>query len=445
MNLVEELYRSADRGNVALIDGGTTLRFGELFERVEKAAAEIGKTHAPRVALECPNGIQHIVLALAIVRAGKCLIPIASELAPPERDRLIRETGVGAIVDGAGKIRKVSQPSEHAFEGALAAINPAFIRFSSGTTGASKGVVLSHETLRARIDAANRGLQISEADRVLWILPMAHHFAVSIMLYLLQGAATVIANSHLAEDILAAADQTNATVIYGSPFHHATLAGDTSEMKWPSLRLAVSTAAALSASTAEKFVQRFRVPLSQGFGIIEIGLPLLNRHAQIEKPESVGRPLPDYEVRFNETGELLVRGPGMFEAYLSPWRPRSSVLEEGWFNTGDVARIDSDGDVFLLGRSKAVINVAGLKCFPEEIESVLREAPGVKAVRVFGKPNSRSGAVPAAEIIPADFAKPPSIAALVQHCRKALARYKIPVEFRMVEALPLTASGKLKR
>jgi long-chain acyl-CoA synthetase len=135
----------------------------------------------------------------------------------------------------------------------------------------------------------------------------------------------------------------------------------------------------------------------------------------------------------------------MLDAYLHPWRTRAEICEDGWFRTGDLARVDTDGDYFLQGRASAVINVAGLKCFPEEIEAVLAQCDGVKLVRVSGRPHSKVGAVPVAEIVPTDPAAPPKIAALLAHCRAQLARYKLSVEVRFVESLPLTASGKIKR
>lgn len=445
MNIVEEIQRRADRRATALICGSDRLTFGELFERADAVAARLAQLSAARVALDYPNGVQHVVLALAIVRAGKCLVPLASELAPPERQRVIRETGVGAIVDASGAAREVAVGELPFNEAKLAALNPAFIRFSSGTTGRSKGIVLSHESLLARVTAANRGLCIGPSDRVVWILPMAHHFAVSIILYLLHGATTVIENSHLAEDVLTAATTHGGTVLYGAPFHHGMLAAEQSGRVWPSLRLAVSTAATLSLATAQAFEQRFGLPLSQGLGIIEVGLPLLNLAQPREKPTSVGRPLPDYAAKLNAEGELLLRGPGMLDAYLEPWRTRAEILEDGWFRTGDLARIDSDGDVHLLGRSHSAINVAGLKCFPEEIEAVLCALPEVRLARVSGKANPRFGAVPVAEIVPRDAANPPKISALAAHCRASLARYKVPIEFRFVASVPLTPSGKIQR
>lgn len=446
MNIVEKLFAAADRRATALVCGEEEISYGQLIDRADAAANAIARTRAARVALDCPNGVAHVVLALAIVRAGKCLVPLAGELAPCERDRVIRETGVGAIVDATGAVREIPVSADADFdEGKLAALNPAFIRFSSGTTGTSKGVVISHERLLERVTAANRGLRIGPEDRIVWILPMAHHFAVSIMLYLLHGATTLIVNSHVAEDILAAGRRRGGTVLYGAPYHHALLAAEPSRLPWPALRLAVSTAAALPLPTAKAFDARYGVPLSQGLGVIEIGLPLLNLVSAREKPGSVGRPQPDFRAEVRQNGELYLRGPGLFDAYLRPWTPGAEVLVDGWFRTGDLARIDEDGDIHLLGRSHSVINVGGMKCFPEEIELVLAQAPGVKAVRVSGRENARFGAAPVAEIELSDPAHPPATSALAAHCRKALASYKVPIDYRFVEKIPRTASGKIQR
>ena len=446
MNIVEDIFRRADRRAVALVCDGEEITYGALIGRVDAASVPVAASPAARVALDCPNGIAHVVLALAIVRTGKCLVPLASELAAPERERIVRETGVGAVVDAAGTVREVPVAANVGFdEAALAALNPAFIRFSSGTTGTSKGVVLSHESLLARIQAANRGLQITPADRIVWILPMAHHFAVSIMLYLRAGATTLIVNSHLAGDVLTAATNHGGTVLYGAPFHHALLAAEGSGRPWPTLRLAVSVAASLPVKTALAFDARYGVPLSQGLGIIEVGLPLLNLLSARDKPGSVGRPQPDFETEIRAGGELYLRGPGMFDAYLRPWRRRDEVLEDGWFRTGDLAEADADGDFRLLGRSHSVINVGGLKCFPEEIEAVLCEIPGVTAARTYGRENARFGAVPAAEIEVRDPSQPPENSELVAYCRRKLAGYKVPVSFQVVERIARTASGKIKR
>ncbi len=487
MNIVDLVFEQCDRGAVALVSGGYSLTYSALAEAVERTAEALLKAglpkrserFVPRVGLACPNGPEHVILALAVLRAGACLVPVASELAPPEREALIRTVGVHALVlaDGmtwrerlAQRERVVKLPEFQATfflepqrsaldlgfdEAAFAGLDPAFIRFSSGTTGEAKGVVLSHASLLARIETGNRRMGITPRDKVVWILPMAHHFAVSIMLYLLKGATTLLVQSHLAEDILDAALRHGGTVLYGAPFHHALLAREVSGRPWPMLRLAVSTAAALPMATALAFDDRYGVPLSQGFGIIEVGLPLLNTAAPREKPQSVGRPLDDIAVAFRdpdtgeevpegEVGELFLQAKGMLDAYLNPWRLRQDVLVDGrWFRTGDLARQDSDGCVHLVGRIKSVINVAGMKCFPEEVEAVLQTHPGVRAAYVSGREHPHYGAVPVADVVTCE--PQPSAASLAEHCRNALARYKVPVEFHFVRELPRTSSGKIRR
>jgi long-chain acyl-CoA synthetase len=326
------------------------------------------------------------------------------------------------------------------------ALGPALIRFSSGTTGTSKGVVISHQTLLDRVTACNEALRIGPGDRVVWILPMAHHFAVSIVLYLLHGATTILQNSHLGEDVFKTLEEQNGTVLYAAPFHYTMLCGAPDAHPIPSLRLAVSTAAALPAELAAKFSERFSLPLTQGLGIIEVGLPILNTSGAADKPGAIGRPGPAFDARLADDGELELHGPGMFDAYLSPWQARDEILRPGgWFATGDLATRDSAGDFTLIGRKKSLINVGGMKVFPEEVESVLREHPEISAARIIARDHPALGQVPCAEILPTDPDSPPSKPALLKFCRARLSGYKVPMLIQFVPSIPTTASGKLLR
>ena len=330
MNIVDQIALRASADRPALIADGVTLSFGDLLERVSEVSVWLERCRgfrrngAPRVGLACGNGVEYIVLALAILKAGGCLVPLADELTEPERLEIIERTGLCGMILGSGARRRHTAVEIEKSTGAawvplvsggiareaeFLALDPAFIRFSSGTTGKSKGVVLSHRKLRERIIAANAALEIGPGDRVLWMLPMAHHFAVSIMLYLYHGACTVIGTSHLAEEILERAKATRATVIYGAPFHFAQLAVDRGDFAWQDLRLAVSTAAPLKAEVARDFLARFGKPLVQGLGIIEIGLPLLNTGGARDCPTAVGRPLPAFDVELrDEEGRPMATG-----------------------------------------------------------------------------------------------------------------------------------------
>jgi long-chain acyl-CoA synthetase len=470
MNITDEIFSRCNPAATALVEEGTTVTYGDLRSLMERAAESLERSQLfprnARVAISIPNGIDHIVWSLAVLKAGGTLVPVPGELAMPERAKLIATTAVHCLISTAGQpwtgpsgaSEEIGGATLHGDfdhvpsfdESTLNELNPALIRFSSGTTGRSKGVVLSHETLLARVTACNSGLAIGPSDRVLWILPMAHHFAVSIVLYLLHGATTVLAKSHLGEDLMNELEKTRATVLYAAPFHHGLVASCPNARPLPHLRLAVSTAAALPATVAEKWLARFGMPLTQGLGIIEGGLPLLNLRHAADKPMSVGNPQAGFQIRIrdpdaNGIGELMLKGPGFFDAYLDPWQPRDEVLEDGWLATGDLASIDDDGCVSLAGRLKSVINVAGLKCFPEEIEAVLNEQPDVLECRVYGHPHPETGSIPAAEIVLRDPADPPKNIRLITHCRERLAAYKVPLKFTFVEKLQRTASGKIQR
>jgi long-chain acyl-CoA synthetase len=462
VNIVDQIFLRASAEQPAVISDRVVLTYGELFERISVAVLwlECGcgfrKDGVSRVGLACANGVDYIVLALAILKAGGCLVPIAEELTAAEKVEIIERTGLCGMVvgnpDGPEWVPCETIKLEN--EAEFFALDPAFIRFSSGTTGRSKGVVLSHTKLRERIVAANAALEIGPSDRVLWMLPMAHHFAVSIVLYLYHGACTVLGNSHLATEVLATAEATRATVIYGAPFHYSLLATDLGGYEWPDLRLAVATAAPLSEEIAWGFHQRFRKPLVQGLGIIEIGLPLLNTGSAEKLPTAVGCPLPAFEVELRDEegipvvlggiGELWIKGPGMFDAYLSPWQTAEEVCVEGWFATGDLATSDSAGCVSLKGRKKSVMNVSGMKVFPEEVEAILEKHPAVKSSRVVGSPHAMLGTVPVAEVI-LRTGEMLSSRALIDWCRDSLSIYKVPVRVKFVDELPLTASGKVRR
>lgn len=473
MNLAEEIFRHANPGAPAMLWHGGGMTYGELDKKSSLVAAALQadiKRPGSRIGLRCPDGQEYVILALGILRAGCCLVPLATELTNSEQRKIADEVSLTAIMlpnkctegsdyllESGGQPNPVLDRKLEGFSGT----GPAFIRFSSGTTGLAKGILLTHRSLADRIAAANSGLGIQASDRVLWTLPMSHHFIVSILLYLRYGASIVFPESLLPGDLLRAAREHSATVFYASPFQYLLLVSGTSSpasqkaTPWPSLRLAVSTTSSLDVATARKFGELYGITPAQALGVMEVGLPLINLPHPELHPTSVGKPQSGFEALISDemghpcppgtTGRLFIRGPGLFDAYVAPWRNREEITSsEGWFATGDMASIDGEGFVTLNGRTVNVISVGGMKFFPEEVESVLRSHPRIVEARVATIEHPAFGTVPVADVVlsPGPEVTPGE---LIAHCRSELTRYKVPVTFRFLESLPKTPSGKLRR
>jgi long-chain acyl-CoA synthetase len=441
--------------------------YDALVERMDAGAARLaaaGVREGERCGLVAEQGPGFVEEALSILAAGACLVPISSDHAGPTLERfaaqaslhhVVWETGDGAKCESRGAVPAVDGAGEEAFR----ALEPAYLRFTSGTTSERKGVILSHRRIEERLAAANQGLRVGPEDRILWLLPMAHHFVVSILLYLRYGATILLPASPLARPVLDLAARERATLLYASPYHHHLLSKDASGIALPDVRLAISTAEGLRADVAARFRERFGIALAQALGIIEVGLPVINLADAEAKPTALGRPLPAYDVWLRgedgrpvegpggpeRTGEICIRGPGLFDAYLAPWTPASQIVEPDGFRTGDQGWFDADGTLFLAGRRKSRINMAGMKFFAEEVEAVLARHPAVRECRVLARAHPQLGEIPVAEVVPADAAHPPRMSELIAHCRAELPTYKIPRELHFVAELEHTVTGKVKR
>ena len=461
MNIAEEIFRNADPDALAVVDRGVSYTYGFLNAVSARVAKELTQKHAldshARIGLRCRDGFHYVALSLGILKANACFVPIAPEASASEQNALVKSLHLHGIMTGSDEaghftFEAIRVEREPTWQKEYEELNPALIRFSSGTTGDSKGVLLSHETICARIAAANAGLRIEASDRVLWVLGMSHHFAVSILLYLWNGAAIVIPETHLAEDLLAAANMHSATVLYASPFHYILLTAGNEKIHWPSLRLAVSTTASLPEAIARRFANACGIYPAQALGIIEAGLPFLNHIEPENRHASIGRPQPSFEVQLLDSegkpaqpgslGNLHIKGPGLFDAYIDPWKQSSDVLLDGeWFSSGDLASVDEDGYYYLQGRTKAVINIGGMKFFPEEVEGLLCTHPAVTEARVSCRQHDHFGSIAMAEVVASNVTS----AELLGHCRRNLARYKIPAEIVFVDSIPKTPSGKILR
>jgi long-chain acyl-CoA synthetase len=473
MNLYDLFRETACRqpDAPAILDSQENLSYRQLAERIDDAGAQLARSGVgpgTHVGLHVPSGLDYIILTYGVWRCGGCVVPIPVELTAREKQEICREIALDQVI-APGRTASFLEPFRAGGSAPLSpgsgvfpvtgseerpagvqAINGALIRFTSGTTGASKGVVLSHETIRDRIHAANEVLHLGPGDRVVWLLSMSYHFAVSIVGYLSFGAAIILPPDPFAQAIIGAARTHRGTVIYGSPAHYAWMAACEPFIPLPDLRLVISTTTALDRRTAREFHERFGLPVVQALGIIEVGLPFINTDFASDRCAAVGRVLPAYRLRLEDVGlgpdfkEVLLAGKGFLDAYYRPWRTRREIMPDGWFRTGDVGALDGDGCLFLHGRTKDVISVLGMKFFPREVEAVLESHPAVRAACVTARPDDRLGEVPHAQVMVRAGAQGScSEADLLAHCRRQLASFKVPVRVEFVDALPRTASGKV--
>jgi long-chain acyl-CoA synthetase len=468
---------------LAVVDGTLRLSRAELAAAIiagVQSLRRLGVAPGDRVALSAPDGAPALVAALAVIHADAVHVPFDHALAPAEItaaagvlrvDWQLRPTGIDASGWALTSVRAIPEHDRASSSDPLHPQRSAFLRLSSGTTGAAKGVLIARDTLAARVAAAAPALALGPDDRVLWLLPMAYHFAVSILLYIGRGAGVVFGNALRAASTATIARDHAVTFAYGSPWHVRRLAELPAGSLPASLRQVVATTAAIDPGTAAAFRAHHGIRVRQALGIIEVGLPFVSPGHDGEAPGELGDIQPAFRLAIlppgdeagvtaemtdfsrhphalpaGTEGELAIAGPGLFDAYVSPWRARANVLDCGFFRTGDRAVCDAAGRVRLLGRIKDVINVGGVKVFPLEVESVLDAHPMVAASRVRAAPDARLG-----EAVMAEVAVHPGtdaatiIAELEAWCAERLAPMKRPGRIVVVDALPRTGSGKVIR
>ncbi len=474
---VYEILREAAQkwpGNPAVYDNHGVISFQQLFTETEELRQQLirlGIKEGMGIGVMAGNGRNFIIGIFAAVGCGAAVMPMSPQLKKAEIDDILQDAKLHAVIDDRSSIQPLDTietviPMEQgSFRFAFTNIHesvafapfvhqPAFIRFTSGTTGKSKGVIVSHQSVLERIDGANKGLELGPSDTVIWVLPMAYHFIVSVILYVKFGAAIAIAKDFLAKNIIEITNLHKGTLLYASPVQIRLLANDAGTEQMHSLKKVISTSAAISLDVCLAFTKRFNLDVSQAYGIIESGLPILNFKKSAEHPEAVGYALPGYTVDIldennnplpdGSIGNLGIKGPGMFDAYLLPPTLRKDVLQNGYFLTADYASKTADGLIKVEGRSKSVINVSGLKVFPEEVEAVLEMIPEIKQARISSSPHPLLGQIIEGEIVLHEGATI-DLEDVITYCKKRLSSFKAPQKLKIVDSLPMTSSGKLQR
>ena len=452
---------------------------GELAGASAEVAGRLyaaGLRRGDRVLLCAPSGAGLVAAHAACLRMGLVVVPLNAALRRPEVLHVVTDASPrGAILDDPEMRSWVLEAAPGAVVctatvdlpgGTVPSLDdlsgdePAMLGYTSGTTGAPKGAVLTHANLLAGAEALRRAWGWSRNDRLVLALPPFHMHGLGVGLHgtLHAGASAVLQTSFDPETVIDTVRDHGATLFFGVPTMYHRLARSERVADLRALRLAVSGSAPLPADLHRRLESLTGLRVLERYGMTETVMLVSNPLDGDRRPGSVGFPLPGVQLRLQQPGEspesdpevpdgtpgeIWVRGPNVFSGY---WRrPGAGPDARGWFCTGDVGRRDADGYLYLEGRTGELIITAGFNVYPREVEEQLADHPGLAEVAVAGRADEERGEIVTAFVVPAAGRKAPSVADLRAHLDERLARYKQPRAVVAVEAIPRNALGKVQR
>ena len=497
MNLKQMLGQSAKRyaGKTAVAMGEQRLTYAQLDEasnKVANALVGMGVSKGDRVAILLPNSPEFVTIYFGVVKIGGIAVPLDIRYKMDELTSLFDdfqpkvlvsesptlETIVPAlsrfsyiehVIDLSGEYKGqflsyqeiMSASSAPIAEVELEPEDIAHIAYSSGPTIHPRGVVLSHQALVREAAISGEGFQQTDKDIVvLFALPMHHAFGlVVVLLTAVSKGSTVIMLPGLSIDsLLEVIEREKATIFMGVPFVHTLIvnAAEAEGIKHDlsSVRLWGTAGAAMPADISQKLRQYFGMEAVDFWGMTESTAHVTCQSLDgAGKPGSVGKVLPGWELKIvdssgkalspNQPGEIIVRGPIMKGYYTNP-QATAEAVKDGWLYTGDIGRVDEDGDLFLMGRSREIIIIKGQNVYPGDIEEVLYTHPKVAEAAVVGIPDEIRGETIRA-IISLKEGEVATEQEIKHFCREHMADYKVPRQVGFMDSLPKTAAGKIDK
>lgn len=444
---------------------------GEFLARTERVAGRLqgmGLNPGDRVVISGPSTVDLAVAHVAALRAGLIVVPTNGSYQEPELAHVVTDARPrAALVDHPGwentlkslapelLVCPTSMPwPDHPPQNldAVTPDSPAFIGYTSGTTGRPKGAMLSQANLLASVAAVQMAWKWTAQDRLLLCLPMFHMHGLGVGLHgtLLTGGSAVLQQGFDPDEIFAAREKHQATMFFGVPTMYHRLASHPRVADLAQLRLCVSGSAPLAAALNQRLAAEAGVTVLERYGMTETVMLVSNPFDQERRPGAVGFPLPGVDLRLDEaSNEILVRGPNVFDGY---WE-RPDANQEAfvadpdgdWFRTGDLGAIDQDGYVSIVGRAKELIISGGFNVYPREVDDALAEHPAIAEVAAAGVPSEEWGEEVVAWVVLAEGATAPSIDEVRAFARETLAAYKLPRRIQVVKSLPRNALGKVMR
>jgi long-chain acyl-CoA synthetase len=492
--IIAENARKLGAKPCVIIPGSeATLTYEELDQRATRFAqflAQSGCTRGSRVLIAIHNTPESFVALVGTMRAAMVAIPIDSNLAAPELQKIITHAEPALIVvddNSVGKLAPIEAAcpratvgahahagvlrfdAAHAGLGTLETLAPkidpselALILYTSGTTGLPKGVMHSHAGLAAKLVTIQQWFKFDASYRSLCLLPthFGHGLICNCLATLNYGGTLVLCRPFdldLVQKLWRIVEEQRINTFSTVPAVVRLLlrfAERSGQVRVPSLRFVTCASAPLRAEDVEAFESQFGVPLLNCFGITEtaswtafsprdpgrdkasVGIA---HGCEIRAVDDAGKPLPP-----GQAGELQVRGPSVMLGYYKNPELTAQTIKDGWFCTGDHGKVDGENRVFILGRIKELIIRAGLNVYPADVDAVLLSHPEVAEAYSVGLEDKMLGE----KVVAAAVRKEGSTISeqdLIAHCRANLAGYKCPERICFVDAIPKTSRGKVNR
>ena len=483
-NLTDTTRAYADRAAVRVDDAVMTYQaLEEASARVAGLLHERGLKPGDRVGIMMPNVAEVPVVYYGVLRAGGVVVPMNPLLKAREVAYYLGDSGAGLIFAWHAFADQARGGAEQAgaelivvdgdgFPDLLASADPddqvvdrgnedtAVILYTSGTTGHPKGAELTHGNLISNTEVASVDIvRIRPDDVIFGGLPLFHVFGqtVALNVAVASGACLTLLPRFSAGHALRIIADHRVTVFEGVPTMYVALLHqpDRADYDTSALRMCVSGGAALPVQVLRGFEEAFGVPLLEGYGLSETSPVASFNHPDREhKPGSIGTPIRDVQMRVvdgegnevpqGEVGEIVIRGPNVMKGYWGRPEATADAIRDGWFHTGDLARVDEDGYFYIVDRKKDLIIRGGYNVYPREIEEVLYEHPAVAEAAVIGLPHPALGEEVGAAVVLKPGAAI-SAKELREYVKGQVAAYKYPRHVWMVDALPKGTTGKIQK
>lgn len=477
--------RDSDAVLLHLPEGGT-ITYAEMAARADRIAGLLrsrGVAKGDRLAMQCPKSPEALALYLACLQSGVIFLPLNIAYTPDEIAYFVgnatpkilvtdpkAEAALLPVTEKVGAILLTLDATERgSFALAVAAADPATdvcacdaddlacFLYTSGTTGRSKGAMLTQGNLLSNAEVLTETWRFTADDVLIHALPIfhAHGLFVACNVIMIAGGSMIWLPGFSVEAVLAAMPR--ATTMMGVPTFYTRLldSPEFDRARAGHMRLFTSGSAPLLAETHAAMYARTGHAILERYGMTETGMNTSNPYDGERRGGTVGFPLKGTELRImdehgrelpkGQTGMIEVRGPNVFKGYWQmPDKTAEELREDGFFITGDLGMIDKDGYVTIVGREKDLIITGGYNVYPKEVEQLLDQQPAIRESAVIGVPHSDFGEGVVALLVP-ESGETPDIDAIASEVARKLANYKRPKAYIMLDEMPRNTMGKVQK